>query len=97
MLAGEGRLGPPAGRARCAQVLLDSSVVKTKTATRVGNTVTVTIDGYDGHTCQLQGSSDLAGTNFGGASAVQNGVTVLTFTDSSASGAKGFYRVIVDP
>ncbi|MBS0658909.1 MAG: autotransporter-associated beta strand repeat-containing protein [Verrucomicrobia bacterium] len=79
-------------------VLLDSSLVRIKTAARTGNTVTVTIDGYTAHSYRLQRSTDLAGTTFVSLGAPQNGATggTLTFTDPAASEAQVFYRVAVD-
>lgn len=81
-------------------VIIDSSVVATKTVARAGNNLTVTIDSYTGHTYRLQKSStpDAAGftTNVG---PLQNGSTgtPLNFTDASATTAPSFYRIIVDP
>ena len=59
----------------------------------------VTIDGYTGHTYQLQRSSSLTDDVFTNLGSSQSGTTgtVLTFTDSSPSPTQGFYRVQVDP
>jgi fibronectin-binding autotransporter adhesin len=80
--------------------IIDSSVIKNKTVSRTATTLSVTIDSYTGHTYQLQKSSTTPDgasftTNVGPAQQGTTG-TVLTFTDSSASGAKSFYRVAVD-
>ncbi len=80
--------------------VIDASVIKTKSISKAGATVTVKIDSYSGHTYQLQKSTTSLDpsaftANVGPA---QNGSTgaVLTFSDSSASGAKAFYRIAVD-
>ncbi|MBS0660278.1 MAG: autotransporter-associated beta strand repeat-containing protein [Verrucomicrobia bacterium] len=79
-------------------LLLDSRLVRVKTSSRVGNVVTLTIDGYSGHTYRLQRSTSLSGAAFTDIGAPQNGATgaTLTFTDQNASGASGFYRIAVD-
>jgi len=80
--------------------IIDSSVVKAKTAARAGSTFTITIDSYTGHTYQLQKSTTTpAGANFSGVGAAKQGSTgtVLTFTDSTATGTASFYRIVVDP
>ncbi len=79
-------------------IFLDSTLVRVKTAIRAGNTVSVTIDGYSGHTYQLQRSLALNSDVFTNLGATQTGSTgtELTFTDATASGSQGFYRVLVD-
>jgi autotransporter-associated beta strand protein len=80
--------------------IIDSSVVKTKTVNKAGNTVTITIDSFTGHTYQLQKSATSPAANtFSSIGLAQQGSTgnVLTFTDSNATGTKSFYRVVVDP
>ncbi|MBS0659499.1 MAG: hypothetical protein JSR82_14755 [Verrucomicrobia bacterium] len=80
-------------------VILDSSVVRVKTATRAGNTLTLTVDGYAGHTYQLQRSLSLSADSFVNLGAPQAAAAngLLTFQDANASGARGFYRVVVNP
>lgn len=91
-----------------AGLVLLPSLVRVKTALRTLNpdnttyTVTVTIDGYQGHNYTLQRSTSLAAgtfTNLGGAQAGSGTATpaTLTFTDPSAPANAGFYRVSVDP
>jgi len=79
-------------------LVLDSSLVRVKSSTRVGTTVSITIDGYTGHTYRLQRSLSLAGSTFITIGSPQVGRTgnTLTFIDPNASGASGFYRVSVD-
>lgn len=77
--------------------ILDSSVVKIKTTARAGSTVTVTIDGYTGHSYQLQKSSSLASSTFANVGASQNGSTGATLSFSDTDGtAAAYYRVKVD-
>jgi hypothetical protein len=77
--------------------VLDYSAVKVKSAAHDGNTFTLTVDGYTGHTYQLQKSTSLeAGfTNTGTPKTGETG-TVLTFSDDT-TGPRGFYRIAVDP
>lgn len=95
-----GTFTPPAGFVNNG-VIIDSSVVKAKAISMTGNTVTVTIDSYTGHTYQLQSSSSPAANTFSNvaSSSPQNGRsgTELTFTDSSAINTPGFYQIAVDP
>lgn len=79
-------------------VVLDSSLIKTKSVGLTGGVLTLTVDGNTGHAYQLQRTDDLAAgvyTNVGGPRSGATGST-LTFTDSGAQGAQGFYRVQVD-
>ena len=79
-------------------IVLDRSLLKVASIARTGANFTVTIQGYAGHTCQLQRADTLAGpwTNIG---ASQPGAdSVLTFTDTGgATGAQRFYRILVSP
>ena len=81
-------------------IILDSSVVKAKKVTRAGGVVSVVVDGYTGHTYQLQRSStspaSASFTNLGNAQTGATGAT-LTFNHSSPDPARDFYRVQVDP
>lgn len=82
-------------------VIIDSSVVKTKTVSFAGTTISVTIDSYTGHTYRLQESISPSSNAFADVidSPLQTGAsgTVLTFTDVNAAGTSGFYRVVVNP
>lgn len=88
-------------------VVIDSSVVRVKEVTRnaANGAVSVSIDGYPGHTYQLQKSDSLDGASFANVPGVpaqsrpasNTGVTTLAFTDSNAAPGQGFYRVQVDP
>jgi autotransporter-associated beta strand protein len=79
-------------------VIIDASVVKIKSASLTGTTMSVGIDSYTGHIYQLQTSTSLENSNFQDVGAAQAGSTgtVLTFIDSNSSSA-GFYRVLVNP
>jgi hypothetical protein len=66
-------------------------------ATQSGGTFSLTIQGYDGHTYQLQRSATLNGANWQNLGTPQDGVgDPLTFTDSN-SGSQNFYRILVSP
>ncbi len=79
-------------------IVLDSSVVRVKEIARTGTQVTITIDGYTGHSYQLQSSDRPApGSSFQNLGAPQTGNTgtVLSFQIQESNPA-GFYRVAVD-
>jgi autotransporter-associated beta strand protein len=80
--------------------IIDASSVTTRSATKTGNSVTVKINGFTGHTYILQRSVTTPdGTSFtSNIGSPQQGSTgnELTFTDPNASGTKAFYRVVVD-
>lgn len=79
-------------------VVLDSSLVRAKTAEKAGTSFTVTIQGYAGHSYQLQRTETLSGpwTSIGPPQAGNGGM--LTFIDSGgATGDRKFYRVAVAP
>ncbi len=79
--------------------VIDAGVVKAKSISKSGASVTVKIDSYTGHSYRLQKSSNPdAGSFTTTADQPQTGTTgtVLTFTDSSASGSPTFYRIAVD-
>jgi autotransporter-associated beta strand protein len=89
---------PPGFANRPGGIVLDSGSVKVKTAVLNGNTFTLTIDGFAGHTYQLQRSTGL-NEGFTNTGAPQTGVTgtVLTFTSQEDDTAPhGFYRIAVD-
>ncbi len=79
-------------------VVIDSSVIKVQGVSYSGGAVTLTVNGYTGHTYQLQSSTSLTGefTSIGSPQTGSTGTT-LTFTDPNASSTQGFYRVQVDP
>lgn len=93
-----GSFTPPPGFVNNG-IILGPSAVKVRSTSKVGTTVTVQIDGYTGHTYQLQRSLDLNGSMFLDIGAPQNGATgnVLSFVDGNASGGHGFYRIVVSP
>ncbi len=80
-------------------VVIDSSVVKITSATLANGAFTVTVNGYSGHTYQLQSSASLTNSPFTNLGSPQSGATggVLTFTDSNPTATQGFYRVQIDP
>jgi len=77
--------------------ILDSSVVRTKSAQKSGSTFTTTIASYSYHTYQLQVATSPGGT-FTNVGSAQQGSTgsVLTFSDPNASGTTGFYHIAVN-
>ncbi len=94
----DGNFTPPNGFVNNG-VIIDASVIKVKAISMAGTTVSLTIDSYTGHTYQLQSSPSPGGT-FANvpSSAMQNGDSgsVLTFSDTGAGGAAGYYRIAVD-
>ncbi|MBS0659118.1 MAG: autotransporter-associated beta strand repeat-containing protein [Verrucomicrobia bacterium] len=89
-------------------LVLLPGLVRVKTATRTLNpdnttyTVTVTIDGYAGHTYTLQRSTSLAADTFVDLPGSQTGSgtappATLTFLDPAAPAFAGFYRVRLNP
>ena len=79
-------------------IVLDSSSLQLASVSRAGNTLTVTLDSYSGHTYQLQRSTAL-NDDWTDASAAQPGATgtTLTFNYDDGAAARGFFRVVVDP
>lgn len=80
-------------------VVLTPSLVKIKSVTHASTAVTITIDGYTGHTYQLQRGSSPTAVAFANLNSAQNGTTgtTLTFTDASPASGQGFYRVVLNP
>jgi autotransporter-associated beta strand protein len=79
--------------------VLDSKDLRVASVSKNGSNFSLTILGYTGHNYQLQRNTSLTGgtwVNVGSAQAGSEG-TALSFSDSSASGAKGFYRLQVTP
>ena len=74
-------------------------MIKTNSATLANGAFTVTVNGYSGHTYQLQSSASLTDGSFADVGSPQSGTTgsVLTFTDNNPSATQNFYRVRVDP
>ena len=70
--------------------VIDSGVVRITGVNVTGGVLTLSMDGYSGHSYQLQRSDLLLGTAF------SNLGSTSTFTDRVSS-AQGFYRVQVDP
>ncbi len=76
--------------------ILDSSLVKVKQLTKNGAGVTVTIDGYTGHTYQLQRSGSLSSDSFTNVGPPVDGTTGQPIQFADIFGAsEGFYRVQV--
>lgn len=80
--------------------IVTAAAIKTRSVAKAGNTVTVTIDSFTGHTYQLQKSiTTPAGNSFTtNVGSAQQGSTgnVLTFTDPGAPGTRAYYRIAVD-
>ena len=86
----------PAGFINNGTVLLATNLVVTS-AVKTGGTFTLLIQGYDGHTYQLQRSATLPGPNWQSVGPSQDGAGApLTFTDTPG-GSQNFYRVMVSP
>lgn len=87
----------PAGLVNIGTIL-PRSIITVTNATRSGTNMQTTIQGYVGHTYQLQYRSNLVnGTWQNIGSSVAGGNNPITFTHTNAaSGAQGFYRVAVD-
>ena len=78
-------------------VVLDASTVRAKSASRIGTTFSVTLDGYPGHSYQMQRTPTL-GAAWQPVGSLQPGANaVLTFTDGNSAGDGMFYRVSVAP
>lgn len=80
-------------------VVIDSSVVRTRSVNFANGTLTLSVDAYTGHSYQLQRTTSLtdgAYVNVGPSQSDATGNT-LTFTDGNPPPAQGFYRVQVDP
>lgn len=77
--------------------VLDSSLVRVNAISKSGADISVSIVGYAGHSYQLEKADSPAGS-WTPVGAVQPGAgSVLTFTDSGATGGQKFYRVAVAP
>ena len=78
-------------------VVLDSSLVRVKGVNRSGEQLTVQIDGYSGHSYQLQRSDSLVPSSFRDIGVAQPGQTGQTLSFSTTlEGEAHFYRVRVD-
>ena len=65
---------------------------------RLGNSVTLTIQSYNGHTYQLQRTDSLAPVAWQNIGAPQEGDnTALVFTDDTATTAQNFYQILISP
>ena len=86
-------------------IVIDSSAVKLQDFSKNGNAFTMTINSYSGHNYQLQRSSALGSpTLWQNVGLPQAGITqsngtptVLTFTDSNATGQSWYYRIQISP
>ncbi len=79
-------------------VIIDASSLRMVSVARSGVTVTLTAQTYLGHSYQLQRSDSLTApiwTNIGPAKSGND--AVQTFPDPAATGAQGFYRIVVTP
>jgi hypothetical protein len=86
----------PASFVNNGTVLLATNLVINSFAQSAG-TLTLTIQGCNGHTYQLQRTAALNNANWQNVGPSQDGVNaVLTFTDTPGGG-QNFYRVLVSP
>ncbi len=78
-------------------IVLDSRDIRVETMDKTGATFTLTVQGYAGHSYQLERADTLGGTwaPVGAARAGAN--SILTFTDTNATGTQMFYQVKVAP
>ena len=77
-------------------VLTATNIVVTS-FTQAGGTLTLTIQGYDGHTYQMQRRATLNNPNWQNVGPAQDGVGApLTFTDKQ-NGSQNYYRLLVAP
>ncbi|MBS0659567.1 MAG: autotransporter-associated beta strand repeat-containing protein [Verrucomicrobia bacterium] len=83
-------------------VVLTASLVRVTSAVKTGNSLSLTIDGYAGHTYTLQRSSGLGSDTFVDVATIPvqagTGLTTgvpLTFTDPDATGSAAYYRIVV--
>lgn len=79
-------------------IVLDSSLNRVLSHAKSGASFTITIDGYTGHTYQLERADILTGpwTPVGSAQSGTNSVLTLTGPDG-ATGDRRFYRISVGP
>jgi autotransporter-associated beta strand protein len=76
--------------------ILNSSLVTLKSFTKTGNSFSVTIQAYSGHTYQLQKSTDLNTWQSVGSSQAGAGSAIM-LTDTNATTGSMFYQVAVGP
>lgn len=78
-------------------IVLEPGNVRVKSTTLQGGTATLKVDGYSGHSYQLQRSLGLGTDTFVNLGPAQPGSGAeLTFTDNLI-GERGFYRIVVSP
>jgi len=76
-------------------VIINPTPAGAVTASRSGNTVSVSIPSNTGYAYQLQYSSELSGESFTNVGAPQLGTgTTLVFTDPNATASSGVYKVV---
>jgi len=89
--------GVPPNFVNNGTVLLSGNIV-IQSFSRVGNSMELTIQSYNGHTYRLQRTTMLAPASWQNLGAPQDGDgTTLTFTDNAATSAQNFYRILVSP
>lgn len=79
-------------------VIIDNSSLGEVQAAKAGNTVTLSVQTFAGHSYQLQRSDSLASPSWTNIGTPQTGDgTVRNFVDTTATGTQRFYRVAVSP
>ena len=79
-------------------VIIDASSLRMVSVARSGSTVTLTAQTYLGHSYQLQRSDSLTAPNWTNIGPAKSGNDAAqTFPDPAATGAQGFYRIVVTP
>ena len=98
LISGSAQLPPNFTNGSGGKVLTASSVQVTS-AVKSASAFTLTVNGYSGHTYQLQRSPSLTDGSYTNLGSVQSGSTgtTLTFTDSAPLANQGFYRVVLTP
>ena len=79
--------------------VLDSTSVRVVSAGKSGSSLSLSVQSHAGHGYRLQKSTTLVGQDWTNVGASQSGNgSVLTFTDAGgATGALGFYRIVISP
>ena len=78
--------------------VLNAGNVKLQQFSMTGTSLNLTIQSYVEHTYQLQRASSLTNPNWTNVGSAQAGTgSSLEFTDPGATGAQGFYQIVVSP
>lgn len=78
-------------------VVLDGSAINIESCAINGQMFNLKLEGYQGHTYQLQYSSNLASPSWANVGPPQQGNQAPLIFTNGVAGGQGFYRVAVDP